>query len=100
MRTIYRVRTNSGRVIFRTSDPLTAGAYAAASNGAQTVTYTPSKFEIELLKARGMNSRIAEQEAMGTAGVYNVAYFGHKGTDEDRRIVRAISEKIHQVFHA
>lgn len=99
MKTIYRVRTNSGTVVFRTSDPLTAGAYAAASNGAQTVTHTPTKFEIELLKTRGMNSHGAEQEAMGTAGVYNVAYFGHKGTEEDRRIVRAINEKIHQVFH-
>lgn len=98
MRTIHRVRDNFGSVAFRTSDPLTAGAYAAASNGRQTVTHTPTKFEIELLKARGYSEQAAREEAAATAGIYGVAFFGHRGGPEDRRILSEINKKISEVY--
>ena len=99
MRTIYRVKDNFGTTVFRTTDPNTAGAYAAASNGENTVTHTLTKFEIELLKARGLTRQSAQSYAIGIAGVFGVAYFGHYGTAEDKRIIRALNKKIDQVFN-
>ena len=99
MKTIYRVKSAFGTTVFKTTDPLTAGAYAAASNGAQSVCHTPTKFEIELLKAQGLTAHGAYEQATGTAGIYGIAFFGHKGSAEDRRTLKAIQDRIAKVYY-
>jgi hypothetical protein len=97
MKPIYRVRYRSGTIAFRTNDALVAGAYASTSPKL-AVSHTPTMREIRDMKAGGLTEQGARQMAAGMAGVYGVAFFGHKGTHEDRRIVAAINKKIVAIY--
>ncbi len=82
--------------MYRTTDYLIAKR--SEHLGVGVLCSVPTKFKIELFKAQGMSRQQAAEEAMGQAGVFNIAFFGHKGSPEHRSRVRRIWSKISLVY--
>jgi len=92
---LYTVEKH-GTILFSSTDFCVAHAYAGDSGN---LCYVPTKFEIELLKAQGMTRQQAAESAMGSAGVFNIAFFGHGGSRHHKARVRRIWKKINEVFN-
>lgn len=85
-----------GTILFSSTNFCVAHAYAGHGGN---LCYVPTKFEIELFKARGMSRQQAAEEAMGCAGVFNIAFFGHGGSRHHKARVRRIWAKINEVYN-
>ena len=85
-----------GSIMYRTTDFLIAKH--SEHLGVGVFCSVPTKFDIECMKCRGLSRQQAAEEAMGQAGVFNIAFFGHKGRPEHRSRVRRIWTKISLVY--